>query len=158
MIPRTGSPEREAWHEAGHAVVAHLLGGRIREVTLESDDDAFEGRVTIEWPAGPPREVAARSAQAALAGPLAELARYEDEIDPTSSEIVAAWSGDWAEVERCAAVCAPDPEKRTPLIERWFRDTGALLARDNAESLIGRIADALDAHGTLDEILFEDCL
>lgn len=157
-MDRTGAPEREAWHEAGHAVIAHLLGGEVREVTLDSDDDAFEGRVTVNWPAGTAVEVAERSARAALAGPLAELARYEDELDPGAAEIRAAWSGDWAEVERCAAVCSPDPDRRTPLIERWFRDVSALLEREDAESLIGRVADALDAHGTLDETLFEDCL
>ena len=77
-MDRTGAPEREAWHEAGHAVIAHLLGGEVREVTLESDDDAFEGRVTVAWPARTAVEVAERSGRAALAGPLAELARYED--------------------------------------------------------------------------------
>lgn len=157
-MDRTGAPEREAWHEAGHAVVALLLGGSVREVTLESDDDAFEGRVTVEWPAGPPREVAALSGRAALAGPLAELDRYEGELDPDAAEVRAAWSGDWAEVERCAAICCPDPDRRTPLIERWFRDVQDLLARDDTESLVGRVADALDAHGTLDETLFQDCL
>lgn len=155
---RTGSPEREAWHEAGHAVVAHLLGGKVLEVTLESEDDAFEGRVTVAWAGASAREAAGRSGRAALAGPLAELARYEGELDVGAAEIRAAWSGDWDEVEACLACVEPDPERRTSLLRRWFDEVGQLVARHDVETLIGRVADALDAHGTLDESLFLHCL
>lgn len=31
--------ELTAYHEAGHAVMAHLLGGKVRQVTIEPDND-----------------------------------------------------------------------------------------------------------------------
>ena len=39
--------EIEAWHEAGHAVVGHLLGGRVLRVSLEPEEEGFGGRSAI---------------------------------------------------------------------------------------------------------------
>ena len=157
MMNRTGSPEGEAWHEAGHALVAHGLGGRIMMLTLESDEEEFEGRASVEWPPADEQETATRSALTALGGPLAELI-FEGEVDATDPDLVAAWAGDWEEVERCAAIVQPDPDHRTDLIQAWLAQTEATLSSPEAEEVLARIADALDAHGTLDETLFEDCL
>lgn len=31
--------ELTAYHEAGHVLMAHLLGGKVRQVTIEPDND-----------------------------------------------------------------------------------------------------------------------
>ncbi len=161
MVPidpeRLGSPGALEWHEAGHAVVAHLLGAEIYEVTLESDDDAFSGRVSAAWHGRSPKDAATSSGCAALAGPLAELS-FEGQVDPEDSGIRAAWNGDWQEVERCAALVEPDPELRTDVIRAWIERVEALVEEPRTDELIARVADALSAHGTLDETLFLDAI
>lgn len=154
---RIGSPEEDAWHEAGHAVIALALGARVTSLTLEDEDARFEGRAVVLWPAAPPGVRAEWSAQVALAGPLTELAQFGDGA-PTSPSQLSAWKADWEEVERCAALLAPDPGERTLWIERRFKDVEGLLARSEIQERIARVADALDAHGTLDETLIEDCI
>ncbi|MEM8712209.1 MAG: hypothetical protein AAGG01_14765 [Planctomycetota bacterium] len=158
MSDRHSSPEADAWHEAGHAYIAHRLGGRVHCLTLEADEDEFEGRASVEWPAGGDAEESARrSALTALGGPLAELL-FRGEVDASDPELVKAWDGDWQEVERCAEAVEPDPDRRTTLIQRWVHEVQAALDDPRAEETLARIADALDAHGTLDETLFEECL
>lgn len=152
-MDRLGSPEADAWHEAGHAVMAHLLGGEVTQVTVEDDDDAFGGRVVIRWPGDDPEA----SARVALAGPLTEIVRLGVERDEDVT-LAAAWEADWAEVERAAAALEPDPERRTPLIEGWIAAVRRDLEQDRVMDLIARVADAVDAHGTLDEALFSDCV
>ena len=156
-MDRTGSPEAEAWHEAGHALIAHLLGGEVQTLTLESDEEAFEGRATIAWPAASPDEAARRSALTALGGPLAELI-FRGEVDLDDPQLVQAWDGDWQEVERCAAAVQPNPDLRTDIIQRWLHEVETTLRTPRSEEILARIADALDAHGTLDDTLFEECL
>ncbi len=156
-MDRLGSPDAEAWHEAGHGLMAHRLGGAVTWLTLEADEDEFGGRVTVEWPPGNAVDHATRSAQAALAGPLAELV-FRSDLELDDPTLVQAWDGDWQEVERCAAAVEPSPDKRTDLIQRWIHHVQDALADPRSEELLARIADALDAHGTLDATLFEDAL
>lgn len=153
---RIGSPDGQAWHEAGHGVIATLLGGTVQRLTLEDDDDAFDGRATIAWPAGGAIERAKTSAMTALAGPVSELV-FEGELDPDDEQIRQAWRGDWEEVERCATIVEDDPEKRTDVIKRWLRDVEAMVVEPRTHEVIARVADALDAHGTLDEDLLLEC-
>jgi len=147
----------EAWHEAAHAVVARLLGAHVRSVTLEADEDEFGGRTEIAWPPLPEAELASRSATVALAGPLAELERFGDE-DPGDPRVLAAWEADWAEVERCAAIAAGDGDARLRAMRAWMGHALALLRDHGVDRVVARVADALEAHGTLDDALFEDCL
>lgn len=156
-MDRTGAPENDAWHEAGHAVVAHLLGGRVRLLTLEAEDERLEGHAAVEWSTRDPLELARLSGLTALGGPLAELLQrgVHDLEDP---DLLAAWEADEAEIERAAALLEPDPAERIALIRGWIDRVRALLDDPHIEELVARVADALDAHGTLDEALFEDCL
>lgn len=153
---RTGSPDEIAWHEAGHAVVARLLGARVLGLTLESDDESFGGRASVEWEPAPLAESARRSAMVALAGPLAELQQFGDDAAHEPGAL-RAWDADWAEVQRCAAAVERDPALQGDRIRGWVRATEALLGEPTTETLVARVADALDAHGTLDETLFDDC-
>lgn len=149
--------EVEAWHEAGHAVVARLLGARIRSLTLEAEEEHFGGRAEIEWPGATAAEVASLSGRTALGGPVAEIERFgRDELD--GLEVLAAWASDWEEVERCAFELEREDAARETLVRGWVAEVRRLVSDPDVEERIARVADALDAHGTLDEDLFEDCL
>lgn len=149
-------PDAKAWHEAGHALIAHLLGGRVQHVTLEPDDGEQEGEVAVAWPhSGEPLEV--RSGRVALAGAVAELVFLGDDpdLDPAT---LSAWRGDWNEACRCAAILEREPERRKVLLMTWIGEVHALLDAPGHEESLARIADALHAHGTLDDVLFVDAL
>ena len=149
-------PDAKAWHEAGHALVAHLLGGRVLHVTLDLDDGEQDGEVAVAWPrTSEPLE--SRSGRVALAGAVAELVFLGDDPDLDTATL-SAWRGDWREVCRCAAVLERDPERRKALLRTWIGEVHALLDAPGHEDALARIADALHAHGTLDDVLFEDAL
>ena len=143
-----------AYHEAGHVLMAHLLGGYVAHVTLESESDELAGLTTIRWHSHNQRDRQRCSALAALAGPLAE-SRWRGETD--TLEVFTAWRADWQEVERALATeahrTAPEQQLREWLLEvrRHFDDP-------NTWERLCRVADALEAHGTLDEVLLDDVL
>jgi len=147
----------EAWHEAAHGVVARLLGGDVRWLTLEADEVEFGGRSEIAWPPASALEHASLSARVALAGPIAELERFGDD-DLGDPRVLSAWEADWAEVERCAGLVAQDEEERRSAIRTWMAEVRGLLRQPDVEELVARVADALEAHRTLDGTLFEDWL
>jgi hypothetical protein len=149
--------EIEAWHEAGHAVIAHLLGGRIVSISLEPEEDGFGGRSAIQWGTSDGASVASLSGRVALAGPIAEVERFGGH-DLDDVHVLAAWEADWREIERCAAVLERQAEGQRRLVEGWAREVRTMLLDPGVEELVARVADALDAHGELDETLFEDCL
>lgn len=149
------APYAEAWHEAGHAVAAHLYGGRVRLLTLESPDENQDGAAAIEWGDMDPRRLARCTAAVALAGPLAELA-FGDSGDWESAGLHAAWRSDWEEAEASLVRLESEPNAREELRRALVREVRSLLDVPAAQDAVIRVADALDAHRTLDEGLFED--
>ncbi len=145
-----------SWHEAGHAVVARLLGGHVRLVTLEQDDDGVGGMASIEWPVKSDAGCADLSGRVALAGPLAEIERF-GAFDPGDLRVLAAWEMDWAEVDRCATALRSTDEGREALIRSWVEDVRQIVGDPDVEERIARVAEMLDAHGTLDEDLLDEC-
>lgn len=86
-----------AYHEAGHALVAYLLGGRVRQVTIEPDHDDGPrrgGDTQVIWRRTRADEVefAKKSVQVHLAGPVAEMI-YSGE--PYHPAFIAEWAADW---------------------------------------------------------------
>jgi hypothetical protein len=71
--PNWQSDEEVAYHEAGHAVVAHFLGGHIKDMTLDAIE--YEGGVqrglTRYWLDGKPLERFEKELQTAPAGWIA---------------------------------------------------------------------------------------
>lgn len=150
-------PGPEAWHEAGHALAAHLVGGIVRVVTLESELDGHEGHVAVEWRAMPEDDAARCSAIVALAGPVAELV-FQGEDLLYDEAALSTWAEDWREADGQLARLHPEQHERETARRTIFRQL-----RDRFDSIEGfeclaRLADALDAHETLDEGLFLDAL
>ena len=70
-------PELTAYHEAGHALMALLLGGKVRLVTIEPDNDDGpdrQGDTQVLWRRSgiSDKEFAEKAVQVSLAGPVAE--------------------------------------------------------------------------------------
>ena len=61
-----------AYHEAGHVLIAHLLGGEVLETTLETELDGHRGHTQVAWRGLASGDLARASAFVALAGPIAE--------------------------------------------------------------------------------------
>lgn len=146
-----------AYHEAGHALMAHRLGGRVLEVSLEVDGDDEgqdeQGRTSVQWPRAPQDEQQRRSALVALAGPLAEL-HFRGELD--QSESLSAWRADWREVQR--ALVSKGGKDPAAVLRRWLAEVRVALVAPDAWEQLCRLADALEAHGTLDADLLDDLL
>ncbi len=152
-------PFRTSWHEAAHAVVAHLLGGEVRCVTLESEWQGHDGHTEVAWRGLDRRELARCEALVAWAGPLAELLRdggVPDDPAELEPEVVASWRADHEAAERALGVLAGGPEERARIRRALLAELHELLEHPAVEERIARVADHLEAHGTLDAVLFED--
>ena len=87
------APTAESWHEAGHALAAHLLGARVNLLTLESELDGHGGHAEIDW-TGVSNQTRG-SALVALAGPVAELVyRGEEILDACAAQLLQRLRGD----------------------------------------------------------------
>jgi len=146
-------PATASYHEAGHVLMAHLLGGRVVGASIEHEDADWMGQTAVEWTGVDPVERARRSAMVALAGPVAE-AWWRGEA--TVVDALTAWRADWEEVER--ALLVVPPSDRAATLRSWLADVRFELLNDVAWEHVCRVADMLEAHGTLDETLVEDAL
>ena len=150
-------PGPEAWHEAGHALIAHALGGSVREVTLESERDGHDGHTAVEWLRVTTDEEARRQATVALAGPVAELTLHDEEI-VDNPNVLSSWRGDWDVAEAELTRLHPDAAEREAALRAILRELYAFFEDERNREALARVADALDAHQTLDEALFADAL
>ena len=146
-------PATASYHEAGHVLMAHLLGGRVVGASIEHEDADWMGQTAVEWTGVDPVERARRSAMVALAGPVAE-AWWRGEA--TVVDALTAWRADWEEVER--ALLVVPPSDRAATLRSWLADVRFELLNDVAWEHVCRVADMLEAHGTLDETLVADAL
>jgi hypothetical protein len=140
-----------AYHEAGHAFMAHRLGGNVREVSIEPDEDGVEGRTTVRWPKAASMELRRQSALVAIAGPMAEL-HFRGELEQLDT--LSAWRADWRQVQS-ALDGERDPQRQ---LQRWLLEVRATLTDPDEWERLCRIADALAAHGTLDADLLSELL
>ena len=151
------APYPQAWHEAGHGVVAHWLGGEVRSLSLESEEDEFEGRAIVAWDGGDADGFLRSTVMVAMAGPVAEI-EFRDSDALEDETLSRAWRADWDEAERGLARLEPDEQRRTALRDRMLLQVRELVRDPHVRERVARVADALDAHGTLDEALFGDAL
>ena len=142
-----------SYHEAGHVLMAHLLGGRVVGASIEPDEEDLMGQTAIEWAGLDPVERSRRSAMVALAGPVTE-AWWRGEA--TALDALTSWRADWQEVERALRIVPAGEREQT--LRGWVADVRSELLNDVAWECVCRVADMLEAHGTLDETLVEDAL
>lgn len=139
-----------AYHEAGHALVAVLLGGEVRQVTIEPDHDdgpRREGDTQVVWRCASDREFAACAVRVSLAGPVAEMIYTGDPYHPGQ---VAEWAADWRQAWRAAAAFHRDERKRLAHLERQTAELHRQLQADQVWAALAALADHLLAHETLE--------
>ena len=143
-----------AYHEAGHVMMAHLLSGNVVYASIESDDGQLMGVTKVIWKTQPDDEQRRCSALVALAGPLAE-SRWRGES--LQLEEFTAWRGDWQEVQN-ALVEEAHGRDPVEVLQQWMLEVRCQLDDPLVWEWLCRVADALEAHGTLDDVLLDDAL
>lgn len=152
--------EISAYHEAGHVLIAKILGACVRSVTIDPDwDDGPEryGDTLIEWAEGEftARELAEKAVLIALAGPVAEMIHSGDPFHPAH---VAEWSSDWSQAWRSAAVLHGDERSRLAYLEQTTLELYRTMHRDDRWAVLAAIADHLIAYETLEEDAVDEIL
>lgn len=138
------SDDARAHHEAGHALLARLLGARVLCCTLEDQDDET-GSTTVEWP--PALDATARvedRCSVALAGPVAELLYNGSDVERS---LVQEWRADWNEAWAAASSMIESSSDRIAYLGKILRKVHRLL-QDHEETL-ARLVDHLTAEETL---------
>ena len=146
-------PVTASYHEAGHVLMAHLLGGRVVGASVEPDEARLMGQTSVEWSGLDRLERARRSGLVALAGPVAE-SWWRGEAALLNA--LTAWQADWLEVEQALSVISES--ERAATLQRWLAEVRSALLNDVAWEHLCRVADMLEAHGTLDDTLVMDAL
>lgn len=150
--------EISAYHEAGHAFMAIIVGARVRSVTIAPDWDDGPARhadIQVEWPLDQftARELYEKSVQVTLAGPVAEMIHSGE---PNHPGFVAEWAADWKAAWEAAAPLVPAERKRLAYLEKIAVELHRLLSRDDHWAALAAIVDNLLAHETLEGEEVED--
>lgn len=153
-----------AYHEAGHALMAVLLGGKVKQVTIDPDDDDGpdrQGDTQVLWRRSriSDDEFAKIAVQVSLAGPVAEMIYSGDPYHPG---LVAEWAADWREAWDAATPLHPVERQRFEYLEQVSIQLYHRLKQDDLWAALASLADNLLAHETLDceqvEEIVEDWL
>lgn len=143
-----------AYHEAGHVLMAHLLGGNVTLATIESEDEELQGTTIVRWHGLAHNERQRHSALVAIAGPIAE-ARWRGEA--MTLDAFSAWQADWHEIQTALTALA-EPDEQENLLRQWLGEVHRQLDDPHVWEGLCRVADALEAHATLDDDLLDDVL
>ena len=141
-----------AYHEAGHALMALLLGGEVRLVTIDPDNDdgpERQGDTQILWRRAKisDKEFAKISIQVSLAGPVAEMIYSGDPFHPG---LVVEWAADWREAWEAAVLLHPSERQRLEYLEQVSVQLYHRLKEDDLWAALASLADNLLAHETLE--------
>lgn len=144
--------ELTAYHEAGHALLATLLGAKVRSVTIEPDDDDGPqrfGDTQVIWRRArlTERQFRERAIQVALAGPVAEMLYSGDTYHPG---LVAEWAADWHAAWELAELLFADHHRRLDYLEQITVQLYRLMDSEPHWSAVAALADHLLAHDTLE--------
>ena len=141
-----------AYHEAGHALMAVLLGGKVKQVTIEPDNDDGpdrQGDTQVLWRRSgiSDEEFAKIAVQVSLAWPVAEMIYSGDPYHPG---LVAEWAADWREAWDAATPLHPVERQRLEYLEQVSIQLYHRLKQDDLWAALASLADNLLAHDTLD--------
>lgn len=153
-------PELIAYHEAGHALMAALLGGEVRSVTIEPDNDDGpdrQGDTQVLWRRSgmSDKQFAEAAIQVSLAGPVAEMIYSGDPYHPG---LIAEWAADWNEAWQSAALIHRDERQRLAFLEQTSIRLHCQLQQDETWAALAALADNLLAHETLEAEQVEEIL
>jgi ATP-dependent Zn protease len=145
-------PELIAYHEAGHALMALLLGGKIKHVTIDPDNDDGpdrQGDTQVIWRRSRigDKEFARIAVQVSLAGPVAEMIYSGDTYHPG---LVAEWAADWREAWDAAQPLHSGERQRMEYLEQVSIQLYRQLQQDDLWAALASLADHLLAHETLE--------
>lgn len=154
------SPEQIAYHEAGHACMAYLLGGGIEFVTLEPDWDdgpARYGEARLYWDTSlmSRDDLLQNQIRVCLAGPTAEMIHNGEPLHPGT---VPEWSIDWKMAWNIAAELIPSEPQRMQYLELVTRDLYRWFNQSSLWDVLCVFVDHLLAHETLDGEQIEEIL
>jgi ATP-dependent Zn protease len=147
-----------AYHEAGHALMAFILGGEVQLVTIEPDRDdgpQREGDTQVLWRRSRDgaKEFAKKAIQVSLAGPVAEMIYTGEPYHPGH---VAEWAADWTEAWAEASHLHADERRRLAFLEEVSVRLYHKLKDDTLWSPLAALADNLLAHETLEHEQVEE--
>lgn len=146
-----------AYHEAGHAVVACVQGGRIVRITIEPDEDDLYGDTEVAWQMNnvDRKQHILREIRTLMAGPITE-AIYTEQED--IFEVTTESSADWLRAAQFASQLFPSAGKQSKLLAQLAQEVRDLIGRDKIWSAIAALADELEAHETLEQEPVEEIL
>jgi hypothetical protein len=140
-------PESQtAYHEAGHCVMAVMLGGVVEVATIVPDLDELPkryGDVRVRWNSPPGWK---KQVLVALAGPAAEMVFRQEPLHPG---FVQEWSEDWKIAWELSNQPATNERKRVLLLEQISQELYQVFGRDDVWNSAAAIADELLAHETI---------
>lgn len=142
-----------AYHEAGHAVVAYVLGASVDSIQLwgEADDYLPErfGDCRVNWGRVDPNVdwQRQREIMTYLGGPAAEMIYRGEPLHPA---LYGPWQQDWSAAMTTCEAIVRDPRARTRLLEKIIVTLHEHLQRDPYWPAIGALADELAAHEMLE--------
>ena len=148
----------DAYHEAGHVVVALMVGARAQHATIEPDRDDGPARyadVTIVWPVDPLSDPVwcQRSIEVALGGPVAEMIYRGEPLHPG---LVAEWKADWENAWTAAATIIEQERPRLRHLEKTVGKLYRVLKDDEHWPAVAAVADELLAHEWIEAEQIED--
>lgn len=151
-MPDEESVELTAYHEAGHAFMALLLGAKVRSVTIEPDNDDGPRRfgdtqIVRRMSRMSERQYRERAIQVSLAGPVAEMLYSGDPFHPG---LVAEWAADWQTAWAFAEQLVDNPQRRLEYLEQTAIELRRMMDLEPNWSAIADLADHLLAHETLE--------
>lgn len=147
--------ETAAYHEAGHAVVASILGGQVVSVSIESESTDVDGDAVVAWDRGGRNEraLALDEIRVALAGPIAEMV-YAGEYDYL--RIRAEHAVDWQIALSCLRSLSLTTEREAAVLQGTVAELYQTIRQDHVWSSIGDVADLLAVHGTVEGSLVRE--
>ena len=147
-----------AYHEAGHAVMARYLGGKVGLVTLEPGIGSGRyGLTEVRWPGDwlETRRGREQAVMVALAGPAAEMIHLGEPFHPAT---VQEWADDWRQADEVLRSLIPQEPTRFMALENLARLVVSHFYQDAVWAAVSALADELDAHETLEEESVEEVL